>query len=145
SASPSLSRPGGSGSAHRGPGPWWAGGWRAAGLPPARTGTRARKACGGNLTEGDGRLGAGVAARDVGDALHAPHRPDDLVQVALVLDLDEDAAEHRAVPGRQLGTPDVGPRLADRLADVRVQSAPVLPAHAEPPDERPPPGLRPLH
>src|SRR2546426_7200007 len=98
----------------------------------------------GNLTEGDGRLGAGVAARDLGDALHAPHRPDDLVQMALVLDLDEDAAEHRAVPGRELGTPDVGPRLADRLADVRVQSAPVLPAHGEPHDERLSLGLLPI-
>src|SRR2546427_9503275 len=67
---------------------------------------------------------------------HAPHRPDDLVQVALVLDLDEDAAEHRAVPGRELGAADVGPRLADRLADVGVQPAPVFAGDGEPHDER---------
>src|SRR2546427_5726790 len=75
---------------------------------------------------------------------HAPHRPDDLVQVALVLDLDEDAAEHCAVPGRKLGAADVGPRLADGLADVGVQPAPVLPTHGEPHDERLPLGLLPI-
>src|SRR6058998_437646 len=112
--------------------------------PAGANGDTSSKGMRGKLNREGRRFGAGVAARHLGDALHAPHRPDDLVQVALVLDLDEDAAEHRAVPSRELGAADVGPRLADRLADVGVQPAPVLPAHGEPHDERLSLGLLPI-
>src|SRR5262245_54325838 len=80
------------------------------------------------LTERKLGVAARVAPGDIGHALHLPHRPQHLVQVGVVFDLDQDGPEHGAVLGRQVGALDVRPRAADRLADVGVESAAVFPA-----------------
>src|SRR5688572_11837269 len=68
-----------------------------------------------------------LATGDLGDPLHPPSRPDDLLQVGEVLDLDDDRTGGPPVDRLQVHVADVGPRPGDGAGDVRVEPAPVVP------------------